>query len=66
LYQEGVKYITGGIEESAAFSRRTKYIRTRFLDDVGDISEVDDRDIKSRPLINPEAITDGFSSNRQP
>jgi hypothetical protein len=61
-----VRYVTRGVEETAAFSRRAKDIWTRLLDDVRNISKVDDRDIKSRPLINPEAITDAFCSNRQP
>jgi hypothetical protein len=61
-----IRYITGGVEQSAAFSSRTEDIWAGLFDNVGNISEVDDRDIKSRPLINPEAITNAFSSNRQP
>jgi hypothetical protein len=61
-----VRYITGSTEQPAAFSCRTKDIWTRFFDHVCNISEVDDRDIQSRPFINPEAKTDGFSGDRQP
>jgi len=59
-------YITRGGEKTTTFCGGTKNIGTRFFDDVRDVPEVDDGDIKSRPFIDPAAITNCFSGNSQP
>ena len=58
------KYIARSLEESAAFCGCTKNIWTWLFDYIRDVPEVDYRDVKSRPLIDSAAITNGFSGNR--
>jgi hypothetical protein len=57
-------YISRGSEESATFGTDTKDIWTRFFDNVGNVSKMDDRNIKPRPLVDSATVTNGFSSNR--
>lgn len=59
-------YVTRSSKEPTTFSCCTKNIWSGFLDNIGNISKVDNRDIKARPLVNPEAIADGFGSHGQP
>jgi hypothetical protein len=59
-------YITRGREKTTRFCSGTKNIWTRFLDNIGDVPEMNDGDVKSRPLVNSAAVTNCFGRNSQP
>ena len=59
-------YVTRSLKESPRFGSRTKNIWTRFLNNICDISEVHNRDIKSRPLVNPATVTNSLGGDSQP
>jgi hypothetical protein len=55
--------VSGSCEERAALDGDTQDVRTRLLDQLLGMTSVDNRDVKTTPFINSDAVSDSFGSH---
>jgi hypothetical protein len=59
------KRIRRGVEQSAAFGSNTQNVGTGLLDQLLDVASVNHGHVQTTPLVDANAITNGFGSDSQ-